>query len=302
MSALRHREISVRVPASSANLGPGFDTLGLALACYDEVQACTADDGLVIEVHGEGAGGVPLDEGHLVVRAMRAAFDAFGKEPPGLRLRCHNRVPHGRGLGSSAAASVAGAVAAAALLGREVEAEQETVLQVAASLEGHADNAAASLLGGLVVAWKSSGHDYDRYGAARLEPHAELHPVALVTSQQSATATTRRLLPERVSLADAAFTASRAALAVCALTSRPELLLTATEDRLHQPYRRPAYPDSVALVERLRDHGVPAVISGAGPTVLALPAGGELPNDLIEPAFAVTPLGVDRGGAVVRFG
>jgi homoserine kinase len=292
----------VQVPASSANLGPGFDTLGLALARYDEVRACTADDGLVVEVHGEGAGGVPLDEGHLVVRAMRAAFDAFGKTPPGLRLRCHNRVPHGRGLGSSAAASVAGAVAAAALLGRELEAERETLLQVAASLEGHADNAAASLLGGLVVAWKSSGHDYDRYGAARLEPHAELRPVALVTSQESATATTRRLLPERVSLADAAFTASRTALAVCALTTRPELLLMATEDRLHQPYRRPAYPDSVSLVERLRDHGVPAVISGAGPTVLALPAEGRLPNDLVGPAFAVTPLEVDRGGAVVRFG
>lgn len=295
------------MPASSANLGPGFDTLGLALARYDEVQACTADDGLMIEVYGEGAGGVPLDEGHLVVRAMRATFDLFGKTPPGLRLRCHNRVPHGRGLGSSAAAAVAGAVAAAALLGREVDAEREALLQVAASLEGHADNAAASLLGGLVVAWKcagggSGGDHRDRYGATRLEPHAELRPVALITSQESATAATRRLLPERVSLADAAFTASRSALAVCALTERPELLLMATEDRLHQPYRRPAYPDSVALVERLRERGVPAVISGAGPTVLALPVDGELPNDLVGPAFAVTPLRVDRGGAVVRFG
>jgi homoserine kinase len=294
------------VPASSANLGPGFDTLGLALARYDEVQACTADDGLVIEVYGEGAGGVPLDEGHLVFRAMRATFDMLGKAPPGLRLRCHNRVPHGRGLGSSAAAAVAGAVAAAALLGREVDAEREALLQVAASMEGHADNAAASLLGGLVVAWKCAGggggNHRDRYGATRLEPHAELRPVALITSQESATAATRRLLPERVSLADAAFTASRSALAVCALTARPELLLTATEDRLHQPYRRPAYPDSVALVERLRERGVPAVISGAGPTVLALPIDGELPIDLVGPAFAVTPLGVDRGGAEVRFG
>ncbi|WP_028926664.1 homoserine kinase [Pseudonocardia acaciae] len=293
-----HREICVRVPASSANLGPGFDTLGLALSRYDEVWACTADDGLVVEVHGEGADGVPLDEGHLVVRAMRAAFDAFGETPSGLRLRCHNQVPHGRGLGSSAAASVAGAVAAAALLGRDVEAEQEALLQVAASMEGHADNAAASLMGGFVVAWNNGGS----FGAARLEPHEKLRPVALITSEESATATTRRLLPERVTLADAAFTASRTALAVCAFTTRPELLLAATEDRLHQPYRRPAYPDSVDLVERLRAHGVPAVISGAGPTVLALPSDGELPNELVGPAFTVTPLEVDRGGAVVRFG
>jgi homoserine kinase len=297
-----HREINVTVPASSANLGPGFDTLGLALARYDEVEARTADDGLVIEVHGEGAGGVPLDEGHLVVRAMRAAFTAFGETPSGLRLRCHNRVPHARGLGSSAAASVAGAVAAAALLGRDVEAEREVLLQVASALEGHADNAAASLLGGFVVAWKSPGNNDWTYGAARLEPHRELRPVALIATEESSTSITRKLLPDEVPLADAAFTASRTALAVCAFTARPELLFTATEDRLHQPYRRPAYPASVDLVDRLRGHGVPAVISGAGPTVLALPTDGEVPADLVGPGFTATPLDVDRLGARVRIG
>lgn len=297
-----HREINVTVPASSANLGPGFDTLGLALARYDEVEARTADDGLVIEVHGEGAGGVPVDEGHLVVRAMRAAFTAFGEMPSGLRLRCHNRVPHARGLGSSAAASVAGAVAAAALLGRDVEAEREVLLQVASALEGHADNAAASLLGGFVVAWKSPGNNDWAYGAARLEPHRELRPVALIAAEESSTSITRKLLPDEVPLADAAFTASRTALAVCAFTARPELLFAATEDRLHQPYRRPAYPASVDLVDRLREHGVPAVISGAGPTVLALPTAGEVPADLVGPGFTVTPLDVDRHGARVRIG
>jgi homoserine kinase len=286
-----HREVRVRVPASSANLGPGFDTLGLALGRYDEIEARTADDGLVVEVVGEGAGGVPLDEGHLVVRAMRAAFKAFGDTPPGLRLRCTNEIPHGRGLGSSAAASVAGAVAAAALLGRDVESERELLLQVAAMMDGHADNAAASLLGGFVVAWKY-----------RLEPHAELQPVALIPSVESSTAVTRQLLPDKVPLADAAFTASRTALGVCAFTSRPELMFAATEDRLHQPYRRPAYPESLDLMERLREHGVPAVISGAGPTVLALLTGGELPLDLVGSSFAVTPLEVDRHGAVVQTG
>jgi homoserine kinase len=297
------REVRVRVPASSANLGPGFDTLGLALGCYDEVDASSADEGLVIEVHGEGHGGVPLDEGHLVVRAMRVAFDAFGEAPPGLRLRCHNRVPHSRGLGSSAAALVAGAVAASALLGRDLEADRDTLLQISSVLEGHADNAAASLLGGFVVAWKYQDcNDRDRYGAVRLEPHAELSPVALIPSTESSTAATRGLLPEWVPLVDAAFTASRTALGVCAFTAQPQLLLAATEDRLHQPYRRPAYPDSCALVDRLRKHGVPAVISGAGPTVLALPTTGEIPAELVGSGFAITPLEVDRAGATVLIG
>lgn len=297
-----HREVRVRVPASSANLGPGFDTLALALGRYDEVLASTADDGLVVEVAGEGAGEVPLDEQHLVVRAMRETFKALGETPPGLRLRCTNQIPHGRGLGSSAAASVAGAVAAGALLGRELEPDRELLLQVAAALDGHADNAAASLLGGFVVAWNYRGNNGDAYGAARLEPHAELRPVALIPAEESSTAITRRLLPETVPLSDAAFTASRTALGVCAFTSRPELLFAATEDRLHQPYRRPAYPESALLVDQLRGRGIPAVISGAGPTVLALLVGTELPEDLVGPSFAVTPLQVDRTGAVVHIG
>lgn len=310
----RHREIQVTVPASSANLGPGFDTLGLALARYDEIEAATADDGLVVEVVGEGSGdgpgqgplngtaGVPRDEGHLVVRAMRLTFDALGFTPPGLRLRCRNRVPHGRGLGSSAAASVAGAVAAAALLGRDIDAERELLLQLAACLEGHADNAAASLLGGFVVAWCGPGNNGPSYRAIRLEPHERLRPVALIPAEESSTAMTRTLLPDQVPFVDAAFTASRTALAVCAFTTRPELLLTATEDRLHQPYRGPAYPASGALVDRLRERGIPAVISGAGPTVLALPVDGTLPEGLVEPSFLVTSLPVDRHGTVVHPG
>ena len=303
----------VRVPASSANLGPGFDTLGLALARYDEIEASTAADGLIVEVRGEGHGDVPLDEGNLVVRAMRAAFDAFGEAPSGLRLSCHNRVPHGRGLGSSAAASVAGAVAASALLGRDVEADRETLLQVSAGLEGHADNAAASLFGGFVVAWKDQyskdehlgeqhGNGAERYCALRLEPHRGLRPVALIPATESSTATTRGLLPALVPLADAVFTASRTALGVCAFTAQPELLFAATDDRLHQPYRRPAYPDSAELVDRLRKCGIPAVISGAGPTVLALTHDRELPVDLVGSGFAITPLEVDRHGATVDIG
>jgi len=294
--------VRVRVPATSANLGPGFDALGLALSLYDEVEAWVCESGLSIEISGEGADLAEAGEDHLIVRAMRAAFIVIGAQPPGLGLRCVNRIPHGRGLGSSAAASVAGAVAAGALLGRELEPDRELLLQVAAAMDGHADNAAASLLGGFVVAWKYRGNNGDAYGAVRLEPHAELRPVALIPAEESSTAITRRLLPDTVPLADAAFTASRTALGVCAFTSRPELLFAATEDRLHQPYRRPAYPVSLDLVDQLRERGIPAVISGAGPTVLALPTDGELPADLVGPSFTITPLEVDRTGAVVHTG
>lgn len=293
---MRHREVLVRVPASAANLGPGFDTLGLALGLYDEIEVATAADGLVVEVAGDGAGSVPLTEQHLVVRSLRAACRALGETLPGLRLRCRNGIPHGRGLGSSAAASVGGAVAASALLGREIELERELLLQVAAGMDGHADNAAASLLGGLVVAWKYG----DRFGAARLEPHAGLRPVALVPDGRSATAVTRRLLPDQVPLADAVFTASRTALAVCAFTAQPDLLFAATEDRLHQPYRRNAYPASAELMDRLRAHGVPAIVSGAGPTVLALVGDDGLPAGLVDGGFTERPLDVDRLGAVVE--
>jgi homoserine kinase len=299
-------EVRVRVPGSSANLGPGFDSLGLALALYDDVEVSVAADGVVVEVLGEGAGRVPCDDAHLVVRAMRRAWDVVGDAPPGIRLRCRNAIPHSRGLGSSAAAAVAGAVAAVALSGRDLELERDTVLQVAAGMEGHADNAAASLLGGFVVAWESAGsmpgNFPGRFHAVALDAHPGIRPVALVALAESLTSMTRGLLPDRVPLADAAFTGSRTALAVLAFTQRPELLLPATEDRLHQEYRRPAYPESAALVHALRDRGVPAAISGAGPTVLAFTTDGALPDGVDLDGFLVLPLPVDTGGARIEFG
>jgi homoserine kinase len=296
----RPSEVRVRVPASSANLGPGFDSLGLALGLYDEVEVATAPDGVVVEVAGEGAGRVPCDEAHLVVRAMRTAWDIVGDAPAGIRMRCRNAIPHSRGLGSSAAAAVAGAMAAVVLTGRDIGLERDTILHVAAGMEGHADNAAASLLGGFIVAWETAGNTEDRYHAVRLEVHPGIRPVALVAGTESLTSTTRGLLPERVPLVDAAFTGSRTALAVLAFTQRPELLLPATEDRLHQGYRRPAYPASADLVDTLRRRGIAAAISGAGPTVLALTTGGELPADLDISGFTAVPLPVDRDGALVE--
>jgi homoserine kinase len=303
----RPTEVKVRVPASSANLGPGFDSLGLALSLYDDIEVSVAADGVGVEVLGEGAGRVPCDESHLVVRAMRVAWNIVGATedgtaPGGLLLRCRNHIPQSRGLGSSAAAAVAGAVAAIVLAGRDPDLERDTLLQVTAGMEGHADNAAASLLGGFVVAWETPGNTAERFHAVRLDAHPSIRPVALVAGAESLTSTTRGLLPERVPLVDAAFTGSRTALAVLAFTQRPELLLPATEDRLHQGYRRPAYPESADLVDALRAHGVAATISGAGPTVLALTTDGVLPDEIDLHGFTPLPLPIDAEGARVEVG
>lgn len=291
-SANRPAAVRLRVPASSANLGSGFDALGLALALYDTVEARVADDGLVVRATGEGADTVPTDETHLVVRAFRAACDELDFHPPGLVLNCDNAVPHARGLGSSAAAIVAGVAAAYALAGRPVDA---AVLQLAAEFEGHADNAAASLFGGLVVAWQEG----ERYRAVRVDPHPDLRPVLFVPKDESATKVTRGLLPDRVPHADAAFAAGRTALAVHAITCAPALLLAATEDRLHQAYREPAWPDTIRLVDTLRQHGIPAAVSGAGPSVLALTTDRRLPDGVAPTGFSVLPLDIDRSGVHV---
>lgn len=284
------RKVQVTVPASTANLGSGFDALGLALGLYDEVEVETAESGLAIEVTGEGAGQVPLDEHHLLVRAIRSVGDV----PDGLIVRCRNVIPHSRGLGSSAAAVVAGVAAGYALTGRRLD---ERALQLAAEFEGHADNAAASLYGGLVLAWGEK----DRYRALRLEPHADLRAIVLIPAEESSTKQTRGLLPAHVPHADAAFGVGRAALAVQAVTDRPELLLPATEDRLHQDYREPAWPATMRVVRELRAAGLAATVSGAGPTVFALVAGGQsVPVEVDASGFAVRELEIDRVGVRVR--
>jgi homoserine kinase len=261
--------VTVTVPATSANLGPGFDALGLALSLRDEVRVRVEPPGapaVTVHVDGEGADSVPRDATHLVARALRAAYDRLGVDPPPVSLRCTNRIPHGRGLGSSAAATVAGVLAAYALTGA---AEPDgDALAVASEIEGHPDNAAACLLGGLTVAWTEGSGVH----AARLDPVPGLRATVFVPATELSTATARGLLPPTVPHADAAHSAGRAALLVAALTQRPELLLPATEDRLHQVYRAGAMPGTAALVAELRAQGVAAVVSGAGPSVLALAA------------------------------
>jgi homoserine kinase len=276
------RTVHVRVPASSANLGPGFDSVGLALGLWDEyVMTTCAEPGLHIEVTGEGCDAVPTDESHLVHATLRHTWAVLGVEPPaGLRLTARNGVPHGRGLGSSATAIVAGVVAAQALSAEQLPAPGDSVLvdlalaaHVASVLEGHPDNASASVLGGLTVSWMPDGSGHDR-GEQTVTASLRLHPdvdvVVFVPGTQLATRTARAVLPHVVPLTEAAAGAGRAALLVHALTSDPGHLHAATRDWLHQEARRPAYPDTMRLVDALRAEGHAAVVSGAGPSVLVL--------------------------------
>lgn len=293
----RAAPVRVRVPATSANLGPGFDALGLALALYDDIVVRVTDEpGLAVDVAGMGAASVARNARNLVVKAMYAAFARLGGRPRGLEVVCANRIPHGRGLGSSAAAIVGGVMAARALVAGGAERlTLDDVLSLASQLEGHPDNVAACLYGGFTVAWT----DGDGGHGLQLPLTSQLTPVVFVPGTSSSTKATRRMLPESVPHADAARNAGRAALLVAALASRPDLLLAATEDRLHQPYRAPAMPRSAAMVDELRAAGIPAVVSGAGPTVLALttPADRERALDLTRRGWSTLALDVDTEGA-----
>lgn len=286
----------VSVPATSANLGPGFDALGLALGLRDRLEAEVTAAGLVVEVEGVGSDEVPRDERHLVVRSMRATFDRLGVQPPGLRLSCVNVIPHARGLGSSSAAIVAGVWLARELVaGGRLLLDDAALLDLAARIEGHPDNVAPALLGGFVIA----GQDADGTFYAVPSPvDPRIGVVVFVPPEPVSTELARGLLPEQVPHAHAAANAGRAALLVAALAGRPEQLLRATADRLHQEYRRPAMPASLALVDRLRADGVPAIVSGAGPTVLAFTDTTDGLLARCPEGWSALQLDVDARGAV----
>ncbi len=259
--------VGVSVPATSANLGPGFDSLGLALSMRDELSAEVIGGGLEVEVTGAGSADVPRDEGHLVVRSMRAAFELMGAQPPGLRLSCTNNIPHARGLGSSSAAIVAGVVLARGLVaGGALLADDEALFRLAARIEGHPDNVAPAFFGGFTISGRDEDDEFFSVGSP-VDPRVQA--VVFVPTTPVSTEVARGLLPAQVPHADAAADAGRTALLVAALAGQPEHLLRATKDYLHQQYRRPAMPESLDLVDRLRTDGVPALVSGAGPTVLA---------------------------------
>ncbi|MGE2722988.1 homoserine kinase [Mycolicibacterium celeriflavum] len=272
------------VAASSANLGPGFDSLGIALSLYDEIVVETIDSGLTVEVEGEGEGQVPLDESHLVVRAIRRGLHALDLGVPGMTVRCRNDIPHSRGLGSSAAAVVSGLSVVnglAAQAGSPVLSERDLV-QLSSEFEGHPDNASAAVLGGGVVSWTAGEESAPRYDAAPIRVHPDIRLFVAIPDERSSTAETRVLLPEKVRHADARFNVSRAALMVVALTTRPDLLMPATEDVLHQPQRASAMPASAEYLQVLRRYGIAGVLSGAGPSVLALSTSPELPAEVLD--------------------
>ncbi len=273
------RSVRVSVPASSANLGPGFDTVGLALGIRDEYAGTvTTTPGLTVVLRGEGADALPSDQTHLVARAVRQALevmgvgwlDELGRRGLGLRLDCHNVIPMSAGLGSSATAVVAGLGLGFSLVSRGplTDAELGLVNTHAGVWEGHPDNSSASVYGGLTVSWMPAARVVR---TAHLVVHPDVEPVVLLPrGDRLSTTTARAVLPTHVSYTDAVQQAGRSALLVHALTTDPTLLWDATCDWLHQEQRRTAYPGSMAAVDALRAQGHAAVVSGAGPTVLAL--------------------------------
>ncbi|GIG55451.1 homoserine kinase [Demequina activiva] len=259
--------VRVTVPATAGNLGPGFDALGMALGVADEIEVrAVASADVEISIEGEGADSLPRDETHLVVRALREALDHVGASQVGLQIHAVNRIPHGRGLGSSAAAVVAGISAARGLIAEPEALSAEVALEIATRFEGHPDNAAPAIYGGATVAWM----DADGAHAVPLTVADEIETAVLVPRSVLSTTHARSVLPELVPHKDAAFNVGRAALLVNALAGRPEDLLAATEERLHQHYRAEVMAAAPAMIAHLREQGLAAVVSGAGPSVLVL--------------------------------
>ncbi|PYI68681.1 homoserine kinase [Arthrobacter livingstonensis] len=270
---------TVQVPGTSANLGPGFDSLGLAVSLYDTLGVTTlAGDALEFDLHGEGVAELPRDAGHLVVKAMDLAFARLGYRRGGLRITAENVLPHGRGLGSSASAIVAAIAAANALVAPADRQDKQWVLQLASEMEGHPDNVAPAIFGAVAISWQDDG----AYSTTRLTPSDAVIPVVAIPNFEVKTELARGLLPATVPHADAAANSGRAALLMHALKDAPELLAAGTRDYLHQDYRAAAMPASAALVAALRAEGHAAFISGAGPTVMALANGATEADAMVE--------------------
>ncbi len=283
--------VIVEVPATTANLGPGFDCFGLAFSWRERMQLTVIERGYQLDVTGEGAVDIPRDESHLILRSALTALADLGLEVPGLRLQCRNTIPHGRGLGSSSAAIVAGLAAAAALAGRPLE--RDWLLSHANAIEGHPDNVAAAICGGFVLAY--TGRAGVSMVASPVDPSVEA--AVYVADTPVATHAARSVLPPRVPHLDAAANSGRAALLVHALARDPGLLYDATQDWLHQSYRATAMPQSFALLTSLRRRGFAAVISGAGPSVAVLGRGSDLAalDDQASPRFTLRRVGIGTG-------
>ena len=299
----RAQPVQVQVPATSANLGPGFDCFGLALGMHDRYVAQILDDvALDIDISGEGAAELPRSDKNLLVKAMYKGFEYLGGKPRGIAVRALNVIPHGRGLGSSASAIVGGLTLARSLvLGGNEQMSNDALLNLATEMEGHPDNVAAALYGNAVVAWKEEQHGKEVAQAISLSVDTRIRAIAFIPATAVATSKARKMLPETIPHRDAARNSANSALLVHALTLRPDLLYRATEDFLHQSYRAEAMPASFSLLTKLRAAGVAAFISGAGPTVLALHTGSEADVAELSRAagskFEAKSLEISRTGA-----
>ena len=260
------KKIKVSVPASSANLGPGYDSLALALDIRDVVTAKPNDSGQIeVEISGQGEDTLPRDESHLIAHTILATAKKFNLNISGFKLECENNIPQGRGFGSSAAAVVAGLVLARELAKSDLP--DELLLQEATLIEGHPDNVSACLMGGLTISWQTESSEVN---TRSINVNPAIVPIVGIPNTELSTKLARNLIPTQIPHVDAVFNSARTALLVAALVADPTSLFDATADRLHQEYRRSAYPDSMTLVDALRTKEIAACISGAGPTVLAL--------------------------------
>ncbi len=295
--------MQVQVPATSANLGPGFDSLGLALGLHDRYIAQVLDEQVIdIDISGEGADVIPRNEKNLVIKSMYKGFEFLGGKPRGIALRALNVIPHTRGLGSSASAIVGGlSLARALVLGGNERMSNEDMLNLANEMEGHPDNVAAAIFGGATIAWQELQHSHNVALSVQVEVDPRISAIAFVPSTSVSTSKARKMLPDSIKHADAVKNSAHAALLVHALQHRPDLLHTATEDFLHQSYRADAMPASFTLLMKLRNAGVAAFISGAGPTILVLHTGGSAEVDELTRAagdrFTAMALGISRTGA-----
>lgn len=258
--------LTVKVPATVANLGPGFDALGVAVQLHLQIDIEPRRDSIDVSLEGEGSDGLPTDESNLVIRSMNSFFDHVGRRPPGFAVRIRNPIPLASGLGSSAAAVVGGLVAARGLTGSQVS--QTEMIELATAMEGHPDNVMAALLGGLVVCYR----DESELRHMRLEPSERLVPVVIVPREGYPTSKARQGLPGDVSFADAQFTASRAALLVGGIVTGAgaDILRDAMSDRLHEPHRLRLMPETAAVHAELRAAGLPVALAGAGPSLLVI--------------------------------
>jgi homoserine kinase len=257
-------KLAIKVPATSANLGPGFDALGLALDLWNETIITLAIE-FSVQVKGEGDGKLSLERSNLILRAAQRLGERVGRSVPPFHAECVNRIPLGAGLGSSAAAIVTGLLAGNALLGAPLL--REEILDLASEMEGHPDNVAPAVLGGLVVSTLEDG----KVIARQIPVGADLQITVAVPDFHFPTKQSRMALPKRVSMEDAVHNISRAVLVVEALrTGELDLLAKAMTDTLHQPYRLKLIPGAQAAMQAARDAGALGVaLSGAGPSVIA---------------------------------